>query len=286
MDPGTWVICVHSQAVANYSDLGLFLLLAFWFVLWIRGRGSSAFTPKRWPGGFVSASWGVFLVVSTGAALVGLSIENELLSPVFWAHVREAPGRLARPMDQLTDPLYPLRVWVVLIQGGVAFAAVRHICLRARNPQRRALTALHGWLAGYGLVAMLAVLQYVTEFNLHPYWVRINPGLVRSHSTLDDPNALGSYLVLGLGIAVGLALCTDPGRTRRRPEYAALVLLGLSALVTTVSRASWVGLLMTLSLFIGFGSTRSLGLLSFDYGLLRRDWAGTRCDIVLRPVSL
>ena len=255
---------------ANYSDLGVFALLVFWLALSVRGRRSPSVTPKLWPGFFVSSSWGAFLVISTGAALVGLSIENDPWSPVFWAYVREAPGRLTRPMDQLTDPLYPLRVWVVFLEGGIAFAVVRHICLRARNPQRRALTALHGWLAGYGLVAILAVLQYMTEFNLHSYWVRVNPGLVRSHSTLDDPNALGSYLVLGLGIAVGLAFLADPGRTRRRPVYIALVLLGLSALVTTVSRTAWIGLLMTLSLFIGFGSTRVLRLLSFDYRPLRR----------------
>ena len=65
------------------------------------------------------------MIAATGAAFVGLSAENDLLSPVFWAYLRELPAEVGSRMNMLSDPMYPVSVLLVLIQGGLAFAIVR-----------------------------------------------------------------------------------------------------------------------------------------------------------------
>ena len=235
---------------ANYSQVGFAMLL----VIWLAGRAletrPSAGGSIVQPGREVGRAWCAFIAVATGSALVGLSAENDFWSPVFWAHLSELPVTVGFPMQMLSDPMYPVAVWLVLVQGGLAFVAVRDLCLRASDPRRRARAALHGWLAGYGLVALLAVLQYVTRFKLHPYWVAVNPELVRSHSTLEDPNVLGAYLALGLGLTAALVWFYRPAAQLTRRWHAGLLILGTAALYTTVSRTAWIAVILSVLLFL------------------------------------
>jgi O-antigen ligase len=239
-------------ADAAYSRIGFVLLLAVWLIARVREPQPLLAASTLTPGREVLWAWGAFLIAATGATAVGLSAENDLSSPVFWAYVREIPAGFGSRGNMLSDPMYPVSVWLVMIQGGLAFAAVRDLCLRASNPSRRARTALYGWLTGYGLVAGVAVIQYATKFQLHPYWVTANPNLVRSHSTLEDPNMLGSYLVLGLGVVLSLVWVPRAAGTRTGRWFLALGVLGVAALYTTVSRAAWMGFPFALTLLLAF----------------------------------
>ena len=237
---------------ANYSLIGIAMFAAIWVAARVREPRRSEAAGSQQPGRQLVWAWGAFTVVVTGAAFVGVSTENDFSSPVFWAHLREVPTDLLRPMSMVAEPMYPVTAWLVFLQGAFAFAFVRDLCLRASNPRRRARTALYGWLTGYGCVAGFALFQYVTRFQLHPYWVRINPGLVRSHSTFEDPNVLAAYLILGLGGILGFAwFC----RTAAQPVglwLSVLGLLGGAALYTTVSRSAWVGLPLAVILIAAF----------------------------------
>ena len=257
---------------ANYSQAGFAMLLVVWLTGRVLETRPSAGGSIVQPGRTVVRAWGAFIAVATGSALVGLSAENDFWSPVFWAHLRELPVTVAFPMPMLSDPMYPVAVWLVLVQGALAFVAVRDLCLRASDPRRRARAALHGWLAGYGLVALLAVLQYVTRFKLHPYWVAVNPELVRSHSTLEDPNVLGAYLALGLGLTAALVWFSRPAAQSSRRWHAGLLILGTAALYTTVSRTAWIAVLLSVLLFLAVAP---------------REWIpnGTRRHWHVRPVA-
>ena len=239
-------------ANVDYSRIGFVLLLAVWLIARVQESRSLPAGSTLEPGREVLWAWGAFLIAATGATFVALSAENNLLSLVFWAYLRELPAEFGSRMNMLSDPMYPVSVLVVLIQGGLAFAIVRDICLRASNPRRRARTALYGWLTGYGLVAVMAIIQYATRFKLHPYWVKANPDLVRSHSTLEDPNILGSYLVLGLGLVLSLIWIPRAAGTRTGRWLLVLGVLGVTALYTTVSRSAWVGFPFALTLLLAF----------------------------------
>ena len=98
------------------------------------------------------------------------------------------------------------------------------------------------------------MVQYVTRFDLHPYWVKANPSLVRSHSTLDDPNTLGACLVLGVGLLVGLLRLERSWR--RRGWWALLLAVGTVGLATTMSRSALGAVLIAPAAVFAVGPRR------------------------------
>jgi O-antigen ligase len=212
----------------GYVELVIPALAALWLVARVTTRAA--------PGPRVSMlPWDLLVAAIAGAGAYGLMADNPITSPVFVSRLREDVGDLFRPMHMTAHPLYSLRVALTFIEGGIVFSLVVSICRMARDPRDRAQVALGGWLLGVALAAAFALVQYVTEFSLHPYWVRANPSLVRTNSTLDDPNTLGAILVLGIGLLVGMLRLDGP---RRRTLWAGLLGLLTFALITTMSRSA------------------------------------------------
>ena len=187
-----------------------------------------------------------WLIPGLAAALLGLLLRNPFDHVLLGIEAEGLISRLARPMNMATSPLYPVRVWLTYLEGGVAFWLVSAALRRTSRPRRRIGMAVRGCLLGLGLVSVVSIVQYFTRFNLLEYWVRANPGLTRSHATLDDPNALASFLVLGIGLALGVIWSARRGRVGWRRERWVLLVAALAcgALVTTVSRAGWAALMI------------------------------------------
>jgi len=243
LPPGAWV----------EGAIVLLLIIALVSMVLEHGYERPSGPLRTWAG--VSPliwGWLAFLVAVLGATAVGILRENEVSAPVFTAYLRELPAQLMVPMNQATHPLYPARLGLTFLEGFLAFVLVVWICSRATDVRRRALVAVSGWTTGFGLTAGFAVFQFVTRFRLHPYWVEVNPNLVRSHSTLDDPNALGAYLCFGLGLAVGLYLVSTRNNLKPWAKWAtaSAVLVGLLALGSTVSRSSWAAAVLATALFL------------------------------------
>ncbi|HEX5817746.1 MAG TPA: O-antigen ligase family protein [Gemmatimonadales bacterium] len=216
--------------VRGYVELVVPALLLTWAVARWTARG-----PRERTNAAPAWAWDLLLAAMAGAAINGLMAENRLTSPVFAARVWEAlGGDLFRPMHQAAHPLYALRVALTFVEGWLVFRLLASICALAPDPRRRATLALGGLVAGLAAAAVLAVAQYVTRYNLHPYWVKANPSLVRSHSTFDDPNTLGACLVLAIGLAAGILWVG----TRHRWRWGLLLLCLAAGLVTTMSRSS------------------------------------------------
>jgi O-antigen ligase len=233
-----------------WVEAGVLLLALVALVSLLLERGRQHTTGGAMPA--VGWGWLAFLAAVLGAAFVGLVSENKILTPVFLAYLRELAADLLPPMDQATHPLYPVRAALAFLEGFLAFLLVWWTCQRAADPKRRAWTALTGWLLGFVVTAGFAVFQYLTRFRLHPYWVEVNPNLTRSHSTLDDPNALGSYMVFGIGIALGLLLGWSQLRSRPAAKWITMMawILGPLALLATVSRSSWAVLPLAIVLYV------------------------------------
>jgi hypothetical protein len=209
-------------------ELAVPALAVLWGFARLTCRESAPALVRTWP-------WDLLVSVTTGAAIYGLMADTPVTSPVFPSRLFDAVGDLFRPMNMETHPFYSLRVGLTFIEGWVVFRLVSGICRLAPDPAARARLTLAGWMVGMALVAVGALLQYVTEFNLHPYWVKANPALVRTNSTLDDPNALGALLALSIGLVIGYLRLGE--RTQRNGAIALAALLGLG-LVTTMSRAA------------------------------------------------
>ena len=213
------------------------LLVPALALLWVTGRLVGWRGARQPLPGLPVAAWVVTLAVVAGSCLYALMFHHRLDSPVFLRQLSDAvtSGALWRPMHHLADPFYPLRVALTFAEGCVVFLLVADLCRRAADPLRRAWTAVAGWLTGMAAVAGFAVFQYATAFQLHPYWVKANPAIVRSHATLDDPNALGAYFALAIGLLAGFLRYDTP---RRRWLWIGCLAIAALGLATTWSRAA------------------------------------------------
>jgi hypothetical protein len=81
-----------------------------------------------------------WLIPAVAAMFIGL-LER---SPFDWAFLQiEAEGllqRLTRPMHQVADPFYPLRVGLIYLEGGLAFWLLSAAFNRTSRPDRREAT--------------------------------------------------------------------------------------------------------------------------------------------------
>lgn len=216
-----------------YVELLVPALALLWAVARLVGPRAAREPMPRLP----TAAWLVTTAVVSGSCLYALMFQHRLDSPVFLRQLSDAVtgGALWRPMHHLADPFYPLRVALTFAEGCLVFVLVADLCRRAGDPLRRAWTAVAGWLAGMAAVAGFAVFQSVTAFQLHPYWVKANPAIVRSHSTLEDPNALGAYFALAIGLLAGFLRYDTP---RRRWLWLGCLAVASFGLATTWSRAA------------------------------------------------
>jgi O-antigen ligase len=213
-----------------YVELIVPALGALWLIVRFTWR-AAAVQPVPIP----LLPWHLTMAVVLGSAIFGLMADNRMGSVVFIYRLRDAAPAMFWPIDHVLDPFYSVRVALTFFEGWLVFLMVADLCRRAPDPLARASTALTGWLAGVAVVAVVAVVQYVTRFQLHPYWVKANPAIVRAHATLDDPNALGAYFALGIGVLVGLLRL---GEARRRVVWSGLLAAGGVGLATTMSRAA------------------------------------------------
>ena len=214
-------------APRSYVELVLPALTFIWVLARV-GRRPSARYVAVWP-------WDLLLAAIAGATVLGLMADNRVWSPVFAALMQRDLGDLFRPMHLASHPLHSLRVGLTFFEGWLTFRLVVAICGLAPESRRRATFALGGWLSGVAVVAVVALVQYATAMNLQAYWVRANPLLVRTNSTLDDPNTLGAVLVLAIGLLVGLLRLGD---SRWRQLWFGLASLSTFGLITTMSRSA------------------------------------------------
>jgi O-antigen ligase len=155
--------------------------------------------------------------------------------------------------------VYPVRLWLVFVEGLLAFVMIKSLCTGDGVRRRRPYLVLWGWLVGFAIVSAFAIFQYLSRYQLHPYWLRANPNLVRSNATLDDPNALAAYLLLGIGLAVGMAWSVRHESPARFRVACLLGLLGALALLTTASRSATGAFLLTAVAAMAFEPPRFLG---------------------------
>lgn len=220
-----------------FAAVGLLLLLADQLRTPVGAAGRNSESVRLIRRGYV-----IWLIPASAATLLGLVDRVPFDAALWQIEAQGLVGRLGQPMNQAADPFYPLRVGLTALEGGLMFWLLSVLLFRTADPDRRVKTATSGCLWGMALVSVVAIGQYLTGANLHEYWVRANPDLPRSHATLDDPNALASYLALGIGLASGVAWSATNGRPA--VGIAVLIALALVAMVTTESRAGWAGLIL------------------------------------------
>ena len=107
-------------------------ILAVVWLLVRRFRGASRAVPAA-NTARVSAACVLYVVAFSGAAAVGIAADNRFGSPVFAAHIGELFGPGPRRVDLTTDPFYPARVWLTMMEGIAVLAIVWRWCAGDRK---------------------------------------------------------------------------------------------------------------------------------------------------------
>jgi O-antigen ligase len=127
----------------------------------------------------------------------------------------------------------------------VYFMAVNH--LKTKEQIRRFVAAL---LVVCMIICVIAILQI-------PAGGRVTAPF---EGKVGEPNTLGGYLVLILGLALGLLL--TPGSTKGKPFLGVLVFLIIVSLLATLSRSSWTAAVVMLVVFVFFSQKKLLLVVS------------------------
>lgn len=144
---------------------------------------------------------------------------------------RSAGAAAADVWGQLWDP-YGALLWTLGLAGAL------WLCRKGR-----ALDLLHLALATGFLASVYGILQY---FNVELIWPNVlNPYGGRSVSTFGNPNFMSSFNVVLLPLAAVWAIRARGGR---RLIYAAVFFALEGALLCSLTRSSWLGAAVALSL--------------------------------------
>lgn len=140
-------------------------------------------------------------------------------------------------------------IWVVGQEAGIFY-----LMLRYASKGNRALFLMKVFLIGAAIVAIDGIWQYLFSNDLQDVeWIdhKAFPELSRrAYATLENPNILGSFLVLVGSYCVGIFAPLRGGKTR----IALIVIFLLSSvcLLLTYSRGNWVAFFWVLFIFAAF----------------------------------
>lgn len=116
---------------------------------------------------------------------------------------------------------------------------------------RKALTL---FIIVAGAVGLYGVYQYIIGVEVPQSWTDASENVrTRSFSIVQSPNVLGSYMVLSIPIAFGLAL-TSKGKIRLL--FIAIAFVMLAALMFTGSRGAWIAFAGAVGLIFMFFDRR------------------------------
>jgi O-antigen ligase len=213
----------------------------------------------------------VALVILLVAALVGNAIRRGSLprlarSRVSWALLVYVLIRWLTTIRSFApaqsiwgDPGWRSGLWMTLA-GLILFVLAQQ---EFSTPERRegAITAI---LIGSGLVAAYGVGEYLSPFD--------HNDIVRTASTMGDPNLLAAYLALTMPLAAARLLVG-----KRRAWWAGLLALQGLCLIYTYSRAGWLAAACALAV---------LGIVQFWIAGRRRLAEGFAALLVIGLVAL
>jgi len=218
----------------------LFLIFAFWWTA-EKLRSDSSLRIGR-----LACPIGAFALYSFASCLLALLRTELLSSSVFLLKLLDRLDLSS--VSSWRDGLSPMSALLSWMEG-IYFLVITIDTLRTREHLRRLLRAL---LASALTVSILGILQYAFRFRPLALWMQENPNLLRTNSTWDDPNALGTYLAGMLILASAMWLF---GEGRRRQLHLAAALPIAVALALTASRAA-IGAACLAIVFLAVGRMR------------------------------
>ena len=200
-------------------------------------------------GNGLGAAWDeVFLLVSIVALFIAIFVTRRsealvprLLAPIVLVAVAAIGSVVVMGVPDETAT-FALRV---LLQPMLFFFLA--LLLPCDDRWFKALIGV--FIASSLLLALHGLYQYVTGAPMPARWVDASETGIhtRAYSIIGNPNGLGTLLLLGASLAVGLAV--TPLRSWVRVGAAAASVVMTACLAVTFSRGSWLGFIFGLTCF-------------------------------------
>ncbi|MFU0823642.1 O-antigen ligase family protein [Clostridium sp.] len=117
------------------------------------------------------------------------------------------------------------------------------------------------------MVSAFGILQYFTKIGLDKKFIYYGKGLsvdFRITSTMDNPNSLGAFLALSLFPLIALTIYEEV--RIKKLLYAGATLIILSSIILSMSRNTWLGVLIGMVLIIIMYNWRGIILLILGIG--------------------
>lgn len=117
-------------------------------------------------------------------------------------------------------------------------------------------------LAGF-FVSIYGIAQYIFGWNTSNAWIdeeMFENATMRAYSTMENPNVLGEYLLLLIPLSAFLMLKSS-FKSLEKWFWTATLLTGTLCMIFTQSRGCWIGLFVSLVVFVTFYNGKLWGLL-------------------------
>jgi len=197
---------------------------------------------------------GIFLLlvlISCGVTLIRI---NHLFSSFLAGNLGAALQKIFL-LDKTTNlpNFYTLRYALTIFEGILVYFFLINT-IRSKDFLRKVVTVM---IVSSTVVASYGIFQYFTRFHLLEYWVMQDPNLTRINATFQDPNSLGSYLVLTIFLTGSLFLV----ERQWKKLFLGCLMVGLGlCLVFSASRTAWASLVLVLVVMIIILSREKMGI--------------------------
>lgn len=158
-------------------------------------------------------------------------------------------------------PVKSLMVWSMYL----VFAGFFFVIINVVRTKEQVISLLRVFVIAGAIVAIYGVLQYVFGWNTSNAWIdedMFEEATMRAYSTMENPNVLGEYLLLLIPFAA-LFVLKQENTKLQKITYGSIFLISCLCMVFTQSRGCWLGLLLSLAIFITFYNGKLWTLVPF-----------------------
>jgi len=197
---------------------------------------------------------GIFLLLVLISCAITLIKINHLFSSFLAGNLGPALQKVFLP-DQTSNlaNFYTFRYALTIFEGILVYFFLINT-VRSKGFLRRVMTVM---IVSSTMVVGYGIFQYLTRFHLLEYWASQDPNLTRINATFQDPNSLGSYLVLTIFLTGGLFLV----ERQWKKLFLGCLMVGLGlCLVFSASRTAWASLVLVLVVMIIILSREKMGI--------------------------
>lgn len=143
------------------------------------------------------------------------------------------------------------------------FVGYYYVIINSVKTQKELFSIIKVFALAGLFVSLYGIAQYVFGWNTSNAWIdeeMFENATMRAYSTMENPNVLGEYLLLLIPITAFLVLKSS-FKSLEKWFWSGALAAGVVCMVLTQSRGCWIGLFVSVIIFVTFYNGKLWGLL-------------------------